>query len=45
MLLVLPSYFLRYGVAEASTPHLDKLAAEGILFTAAHVQVCRGCVL
>ena len=27
-----------YGVKEASTPNLDRLAAEGILFTAAHVQ-------
>ena len=28
-----------YGVEEASTPNLDKLAADGILFTAAHVQI------
>ena len=27
-----------YGTKEASTPHLDALAAGGILFTAAHVQ-------
>jgi arylsulfatase A-like enzyme len=27
-----------YGVEQSSTPNLDKLASEGILFTAAHVQ-------
>eukprot|EP00656_Telonema_subtile_P007510 TRINITY_DN13522_c0_g1_i2.p1 TRINITY_DN13522_c0_g1~~TRINITY_DN13522_c0_g1_i2.p1 ORF type:complete len:562 (+),score=89.18 TRINITY_DN13522_c0_g1_i2:201-1886(+) len=27
-----------YGVEEARTPHLDKLAGEGVLFTSAHVQ-------
>ena len=27
-----------YGVAQSNTPHLDRLAATGILFTHGHVQ-------